>query len=108
MRKVLRVTTAILRFISIRLSQFYVFHFQILTLIMSLELFLVIFFGTLTCILGILQLWMAFHQYIFWVKQLRNRRVITLPSYNNDSLEATEWSLLVSIESFVTCDLSIA
>ena len=62
MRKALHVTAAILCIINIRLSRFYVVHFRILTLIMSLELFLMIFFGTLTCVLGKLQLWMAFHQ----------------------------------------------
>ena len=67
-----------------------ILHFRILTQIMSLELFLVIFFGTLTCVLGILQLWMAFHQYIIWVRQLRNRRVVTLQNCNSDPSEATE------------------
>ena len=97
-----------LRIINIRLSQFYVVHFLISTLIMSLELFLVIVFGTLMCVLGILQLWMAFHQYIFWVQQLQNRRVVTLQNYNSDPLEATEQPLSTSIESFVTCDYSFA
>ena len=108
MRKVLHVTAAILHIINIRLSQFYVVHFRISTLIMLLELFLMIFFGTLTCVLGILQLWMAFHQYIFWVQKLQNRRVVTLQNYDSNSFEATEQPLSASIESFVTCDTSFA
>ena len=94
--------------INSRLFQFYVVHFQISTLIMSLELFLMIFFGTLTCVLGILQLWMAFHQYIFWVRQLWNRRVVTLQNYDNNLLEAMDQQLSASIESFATCDTSFA
>ena len=42
------------------------------------------------------------------VRQLRNRRVITLQNYDNNSLEATEQQLSASIESFVTCDTSFA
>ena len=76
---------------------------------MSLELFLMIIFGTLTCVIGILQLWMAFHQYIFWVRQLWNRRVVTLRNYDNSLLEAAmDQQLSASIESFATCDTSFA
>ena len=74
---------------------------------MSLELFLMIFFGTLTCVIGILQLWMAFHQYVFWVRQLWNRRVVTLQNYDNSLLEAAmDQQLSASIKSFTTCDTS--
>ena len=76
---------------------------------MSLELFLMIFFRTLTCVIGILQLWMAFHQYIFWVRQLQNRRVVTLQNYDNSLLEtAMDQELSASIESFATIDTSFA
>ena len=82
-------------------------HFRISTVIMLLELFLMIFFGTLTCVIGILQLWMAFHQYVFWVRQLWNRRVVTLQNYDNSLLEAAmDQQLSASIESFATCDTS--
>ena len=84
-------------------------HFRISTVIMSLELFLMIFFGTLTCVIGILQLWMAFHQYIFWVRQLWNRIVVTLRNNDNSLLEAAmDQELSASIESFATCDTSFA
>ena len=90
------------------------------TAIMSVELFLTIFFGTLSCVIGLLQLWMAFHQYVFWVWQLQNRRVITLWSYDNSLLEAAmdqqevamdqQFSASIesfdSFDSFTTCDSS--
>ena len=92
----------------------YFVHFRISTVIMSVELFLMIFFGTLTCVIGLLQLWMAFHQYVFWVQQLQNRRVVTLQNYDNSLLEAAmdqqeaamDQQLSTSIESFATCDTS--
>ena len=81
---------------------------------MSVELFLVIFFGTLSCVIGLFQLWMAFHQYVFWVQQLRNQRVITLRDYDNSLLEAAmdreaamdqQFSAsIASFDSFTTCD----
>ena len=89
---------------------------------MSVELFLTIFFGTLSCVTGLLQLWMAFHQYVFWVWQLWNRRVVTLWNYDNSLLEAAmdqqevamdqQFSASIesfdSFDSFTTCDSSFS
>ena len=60
---------------------------------MSWELFVVIFFGTLSCVLGLLQLWMAFHQYWFWVRHLRNQGIVTLQNLNEVSTQARDYEL---------------
>ena len=53
---------------------------------MSLELMLVIIFGTLSCILGAIQLWISLHQYWFWLLHLR-RNAKSLGKPQMDSID---------------------
>ena len=75
---------------------------------MSLELVVVIIFGTLSCILGAVQLWISFHQYYFWLLHLRGVTKSAFQSQQDTSLpdmdvEASCPSSLSS-SSFTTCN----
>ena len=71
---------------------------------MSPELAVVIVFGTLTCVFGVIQLWMSHHQYMFWLKQMkRNRTHSSDEDFPLSDLELGIPSSLRSSGTFVTC-----
>ena len=79
---------------------------QVDVAIMTTELILVILFGTLTFILGAIQIWIALHRYLIWNFQLRNNNSTrkndvssTLDSVYGDQANSVPMDSLINSDS---------
>ena len=75
---------------------------------MPIELILVLLFGILTSLFGLLQLCIAFHKYCVWCRSLRTEETVENSDFSDvqgigSRQEAMSGSQPSSEDSFVTC-----